>query len=331
MPSDGAGPAPLEVASGRTSLKPLTRGATLRQLRAFALVARHRSFVQAAAELHLTASAVSLQIKDLEQAAGMPLLDRHSKTLSLTPAGEVLLIDAHQALQVLEHAGEALARLRGHTAGLVKVGMVSSAKYFLPSLMAQFRVLHRDVELQIIVGNRDHLLMDLRRGEIDFAIMGAPPLDLSGHAEAFADQPMGIIAAPEHELAKARAMSPKDFSDHHFILRESGSGTRATLERFLQEHHVALPLRRELPTNHAVKQAVMANLGIAFMSLHAAALELQYGLLVRLNVEGLPLIRRWHAIVSDPTAISDAARALRLFIVDRGITGSILECASLVG
>lgn len=327
MPSDGAVPARLQSANGRTSLKPLMRGATLRQLRSFALVAHHRSFVQAAAELHLTASAVSLQIKDLEQAAGMPLFDRHSKTLSLTPAGEVLLIDAQQALQVLEHAGEALARLRGHTAGLVKVGMVSSAKYFLPSLMAQFRVQHRDVELQIIVGNRDHLLAGLRRGEIDFAIMGSPPLDLSGHAEAFADQPLGIIAAPEHALAQTRRMSPRNFSDYPFILRESGSGTRATLERFLQEHHVALPLRRELPSNHAVKQAVMANLGVAFMSLHAAALELQCRLLVSLDVEGLPLIRRWHTVVADPSAITDAARALRRFIIDHGIAGSILERA----
>ena len=306
-------------------VEPLMRGATLRQLRAFALVARHHSFVQAAAELHLTPSAVSMQIRDLEQASGMPLFHRLANTVSLTQAGEVLLIDVQQALQTLQHAGAALARLRRSTAGsIVRVGMVSSAKYFLPRLMAQFREGRSEVDLQIIVGNRDCMASGLRRGEIDLAIMGSPPDDLAVHAEAFAEQPLGIIAAPEHELAGAHAVSPMVLSQHVFIVRELGSGTRAALDRFVQEHNIVLPLRREQPSNDAVKQVVMANLGVAFMSLHAAALELQGGLLVSLDVVGLPLVRRWYVVVPDTPAISAAAHALRRFIVDRGTAGSVL-------
>jgi DNA-binding transcriptional LysR family regulator len=304
------------------------RGATLRQLRAFSLVARHHSFMQAAAELHLTPSAVSLQIRELELAAGLPLFDRHAKTVKLTQAGEVLLVDVHQALQALQHAGDALARLRRHTSAPVMVGMVSSAKYFLPRLMAQFREQHPEVELQIVVGNRGHLVESLRRGDIDLAIMGSPPDEMAARAVAFAEQPLGIIAAPEHRLARARAVPPPALSEHEFMLREPGSGTRAALERFVRDQKIELPLRRELTGNDAVKQAVMANLGVAFLSLHAAALELQGGLLVSVDVQGLPLRRSWFVVEAEASPLSAKAQTLQRFIVDRGTEGSVLSRGS---
>jgi DNA-binding transcriptional LysR family regulator len=300
------------------------RGATLRQLRAFSLVARHHSFMQAAAELHLTPSAVSLQIRELEQAAGLRLFERHAKTVTLTSAGEVLLLDVRQALQALQHASDALERMHRHPDRPIHVGMVSSAKYFLPRLMAQFREVHRDVELQIFVGNRGYLVDGLRRGEIDLAIMGSPPDELAPRAVAFAEQPLGIIAAPEHPLARAFAVPPTALSEHEFILREQGSGTRAALERFVSEMNIELPRRREMTGNDVVKQAVMANLGVAFLSLHAVALELQGGLLVSVDVVGLPLVRRWYVVEAESSSLSDQTGALRRFIIDRGTVGSVL-------
>jgi len=304
--------------------EPLMRGATLRQLRAFTLVAQHHSFAKAAAELHLTPSAVSLQIRELEHASGLALFDRHAKTVSLTRAGEVLLVDVQHALSNLQHGAEAVARLRRPARAEVRVGMVSSVKYFVPRLLAQFREQQPGVALQLQVGNRGSLLDRLRRREIDLAVMGAPPVDLAAHAESFAEQPLGIIAAPEHELARASGVSPSALSQFEFILREPGSGTHAAFERFVQEHAISLPLRREMHGNAAVKHAVMANLGVAFMSLHAAALELQSGLLVSVDVIGLPLVRRWYVVAADPSTISDVARALRALIVDRGTRGSVV-------
>ncbi len=303
----------------------LMRSATLRQLRAFSLVARHHSFMQAAAELHLTPSAVSMQIRELEQAAGLPLFDRHAKTVTLTQAGEVLLVDVQHALRALQHADDALSRLRQHAASPVRVGMVSSAEYFLPRLMAQFREHHREVDLQIVVGNRDQLVACLQRGDVDLAIMGSPPESLVPRALAFAEQPLGIIAAPEHALALTRAVPPPALAEHEFIVREPGSGTRAALERFVTEQRIELPLRREVTGNDAVKQAVMANQGLAFMSLHAAALELQSGLLVSVDVVGMPLLRRWFVVEAEPAAHREQAQALRSFIVDRGTAGSVLS------
>jgi DNA-binding transcriptional LysR family regulator len=307
------------------------RAATLRQLRAFSLVARYHSFKQAAAELHLTPAAVSLQIRELEVAAGLSLFDRQAATLTLTQAGEVLLVDAHQALQAMQHADDVLAPLRRRSAAQIHVGMVSSAKYFLPRLMAQFREQHPEVMLEIIVGNRDHLVENLRRGEVDLAVMGAPPDEMASHAMPFAEQPLGIIAAPEHPLAQARAIPPPELAQHEFMLREPGSGTRAALERFIKDQNIELPLRRELTGNAAVKQAVMANLGLAFMSLHAAALELQGGLLVSLDIQGLPLLRRWYVVQARTSPLSRQAQALRSFVVGRGTCVSVLAHGVVAG
>jgi DNA-binding transcriptional LysR family regulator len=300
------------------------RAATLRQLRAFTLVARHHSFKLAAAELHLTPAAVSLQIRDLELAAGMTLFQRHTAMLALTLAGELLLADVQLALQALQHAGDTLAGMRRCSSDPVRVGMVSSAKYFLPRLIAQFRAQHAEVSLQLTVGNRECLVEQLGRADIDLAIMGSPPEELALRALPFAEQPLGVIAAPEHPLAHAGAVPPGELAQHEFIVREPGSGTRAALERFLKAQNIELPLVREVTGNAAAKQAVMANLGLAFISLHAVALELQGGLLVSVDVQGLPLRRHWYVVEAGTSPRNEPAQALSKFIVERGTDGSVL-------
>jgi DNA-binding transcriptional LysR family regulator len=300
------------------------RGATLRQLRAFSLVARHRSFVQAATELHLTPSAVSLQIKELELAVQVPLFGRNGKAVTLTRAGELLLIDVHRALQALQHADETLARLRDKATGVVSIGMVSSAKYFLPRLLAQFHEQQRDVELNLTVGNREQLLERLRRGQVDLAIMGEPPVELEALAVPFAPQPLGVVAAPEHELACEHSIPVAALAGYDFIVREPGSGTRAAMERFFRAANIEPPRLMEMTSNGVIKQAVIANMGLGFLSLHSAGLELREQLLVALDVVGLPLVRRWYAVNMDGNPLPDAATALRQFILERG-GGSIAQ------
>lgn len=295
------------------------RGVTLRQLRAFSLVAQHHSFVHAAAELHLTPSAVSLQIKELEQAVGLPLFGRNSKTVSLTRAGELLLVDVHQALVALQHAEETLSRLRGKESAVVlHIGMVSSAKYFLPRLIAEYHEQRRDVEIHLSVGNREQLLEQLRRSQVDLAIMGAPPGELEAKAEAFAVQPLGIVAAPEHVLAPERAIPVAALARHEFIVREHGSGTRAATEKFFRDAMIEPPRIIEMNNNEAIKQAVMAKMGLAFLSLHTACPELKGNRLIALDVVGLPRFRRWYVVRMNAKTLSDAAEAMRRFIVDCG-------------
>ena len=310
------------------------RGVTLRQLRAFSLLAQHHSFTLAATELHLTPSAVSLQIKELEQSVGLPLFVRNGKAVSsLTQAGQLLLADVHRALHALQDADDTLGRLRARRNGTVSIGMISNSKYFLPRLLAGFREHHRDIELRVSLGNREQLLEQLRCGQVDIAVMGAPPSDLEACADPFGSQPLGIVAAPQHTLSRRQSVPVAALAEHEFIVRESGSGTRAAMERFFGEAHVEPRRIMEMPSNEAIKQAVIANMGLAFLSLHAVGLELQESLLVTINVVGLPLVRRWFVVHMASSTLSEECEVLRKFIVqfgERSITdqfGTLVEPA----
>jgi DNA-binding transcriptional LysR family regulator len=294
------------------------KGATLRQLRAFSLIARHRSFGRAAAELHLTPSAVSLQIKELEQTIGTPLFARDGKAVSVTRTGEMLLVDVNRALLALRDADETLARLRGRESRLVTIGMVSNAKYFLPRVLAQFRATHPGVELRLSVSNREQLVRQLACGAVELAVMGAPPGEMESCAVAFAPQPLGIIAAPDHPLARMRSVPVSTLAQFEFVVREPGSGTRAAMDRFFGEAQVTPIQIMEMSSNEAIKQAVMANMGLAFVSLQTASLELQSGLLVAADVIGLPVARRWYVVHLQHEPLSDAAGSLRQMIIAHG-------------
>jgi len=294
------------------------RGASLRQLRAFAAVARHHSFVRAAAELHVTPSAISLQIKELEQAVGLSLFGRSGRAAALTRAGEMLLVDVSRALLALKDAEETLSRLRGAETGVAAVGIVSNANYFMPRLLARFHAAHPNVELRVTVGNREQLVRQLGSREIDLAIMGEPPADTPSRHDLLAPQPFGIVAAPEHPLAAELRIPPSALDGLAFLVRESGSGTRAAMDLFFRAAQIVPARVMELTSNETIKQAVIANMGLAFLSFHTAADELRSRQLVALDVVGLPMMRRWHVVSPDGDPLSDTAESLRRFIVKIG-------------
>jgi len=294
------------------------RGASLRQLRAFAAVARHQSFVRAAAELHLTPSAVSLQIKELEQAIGLSLFGRSGRATSLTRCGELLLVDVNRALLALKDADDTLNRLRGVETGRVAIGIVSNANYFMPRLLAQFHAAHPGIELRVSVGNRGQMVRQLAAGEVELAIMGEPPADLDTRCEPLAPQPLGVLATPLDPLAGRAAVPVAALAERDFLVREAGSGTRAAMDQFFRDAKVVPRRVMELNSNDTIKQAVLANLGLAFISYHTAGIELQTGQLVALDVVGLPLIRRWNVVNLRTRALVDAAETVRRFIVEMG-------------
>ncbi len=293
------------------------RGATLRQLRTFAAVARHGSFARAADELHLTPPAVSMQIKELEDEVGLPLFDRGARSVSLTMPGEYLLVYVRRVLATMKEADDAMARLRGAQTGRITIGMVSTAKYFLPRVLAGFRAEHRGVEMRLTVGNREQLVKWLQEAEVDLAVMGRPPRDLAARAEPFAAHPHAVIAAPIHPLSSQREIPPAALATEEFIVREEGSGTRAAMEQFFHESRIDPPRIMEMSSNETIKQAVIANMGLAFLSLHTAGLEIETGQLHVLDVIGLPLIRRWHIVHLQGKPLSPAAEALRYFVLEK--------------
>ncbi|MFM1859463.1 MAG: hypothetical protein RL133_963, partial [Pseudomonadota bacterium] len=234
---------------------------SLRQLKIFVSAARLSSFAKAAEEMHLTAPAISMQMRDLEEDLGIPLFAKKGRGIALTSAGEYFLVYARRVLQSLREAEDMMAKLKGIETGSLTIGLVSTAKYFVPQLLAEFRKDHPGIQVVIQVRNRDQLIKLLREGEIDIAVMGKPPRDLDVRAEPFANHPHAFIAAPNHPLTKQKRIPVSTLDQEEVLVREAGSGTRAVMENFFEEHRFRPMSTIEMSSNETIKQAVMAGLG----------------------------------------------------------------------
>ncbi len=294
------------------------KNATFRQLRVFSEVARHLSFARAAQVLHLTPPAVTMQVKELEGHVGMPLFERNGRKVALTTVGEYMLVYARKVLATLKDAEDAAARLQKLETGTLVIGMVSTAKYFLPHLLAEFRREHGRIDIRLAVSNREQLVKMLHANEVDIAIMGRPPKELATRAEPFAAHPHVFVAPVDHPLAHAGHVPAALLREYDFIVREQGSGTRAALEKFLADEHVELRVIMEMASNETIKQAVMAGMGLSFLSLHTIGLELSNQLMTVLDVEGAPVVRAWNVVHTQSKLLSPAAEAFRYFVLERG-------------
>lgn len=292
------------------------RNATIRQLQIFSVAASHLSFARAAEKLHLTHAAISLQIKQLEDVSGTLLFERIGKRVFLTEAGEILLGHTRQILQSLKEADEALLALKGLKGGRIAVAVASTAEYFAPGLLAEFRKIQADVRIRLLIDNRDTVSRLLAGNEVDLAIMGRPPAELDAAAVAFAPHPLVIIASHDHPLAGSPSLSVEDLAGETLIVRESGSGTRSAMEEFFQEHSVKPRIGMEMGSNEAIKQAVVAGLGISFISQHTLGLELSAGRLCLLRVEGTPVMRRWHIVRHKNKRLTPALAAFWDFVLE---------------
>jgi LysR family transcriptional regulator, low CO2-responsive transcriptional regulator len=295
------------------------KNVTFRQLRVFTEVARKLSFVRAAEALHLTPPAVTMQVKELEAAVGLPLFDRQGRTISLTTTGEYFLVYAKRLIATLKDAEDAMARFKRVETGLLNIGLVSTAKYFIPRLLARFREEHPGVEVRLqVTGNREQLLALLHGNEVDLAVMGRPPKEMATSAEPFAAHPLVFVCPPGHALAHAEHVTVQALEDYPLIVREPGSGTRKAMEDFLREHRVTPRIVMEMSSNETIKQAVMAGMGISFLSLHTLGLELKNELLHIVDVEGTPIMRTWNLVHLLSRLLSPAAEAFRYYLIEEG-------------
>jgi len=292
------------------------KNTTLRQLRIFVAAARHLSFVRAAEELALTPPAVTMQIRDLEDCVGLPLFDRVGRTVSLTVTGEYLLVHARKVLAALKDAEDMVAHLKKVETGRLVIGMISTAQYFLPRLLAGFCAEHPGVEVSLAVGNRQALVEQMQRNEVDLVIMGRPPGELATRAEPFAVHPLVIVAAPDNPLGAEEFVPARALAAYGFIRREAGSGTRMALEEYFREHGITPRIGMEMASNEAIKQAVMANMGVSLLSLHTIGLELASGHIAVLEAEGTPVLRRWYVVNTQSKVLSPPAEAFRYFILE---------------
>ena len=291
---------------------------TFRQLRVFNAVARHLSFAKAAETLHVSAPAITMQIKDLEAEVGMPLFERQGRKVSLTTSGEYLLVYARKMLALLKDAEDAAARLQRIETGKLTIGMVDTTTYFIPAMLRRFLNEHEGIELILKVGNRLELMQWLQNSEVDIAIMGSPSSEIPTRAEPFAANPLVFVASPDHPLASESGLKAEDLRQQSFIVREQGSGTRNAMESFFSQARFQPRFSMELHSNDAIKQAVKANLGLSFLSLHTIDLELQAKQLSILDVRGSPVVRAWHVVHTLSKLLSPAAEAFRYFVLEHG-------------
>ncbi len=288
---------------------------TLRQLELFAAVARCRSLTRAAAEVHLTQPAVSMQVRQLEGALGLPLFEPDGRGIRLTEAGREFAGHVEEVLERVQNLDEIAARWRGVRTGRVRLGVVSTAKYFVPRLLGQFLRTHPGIDFRLSVHNREEILQELRGNTVDLVIMGRPPEGIDCSAAPFAPNLLGIVAAPEHPLSRRRRMELGELGAEPFIVREPGSGTRAAMERVFAAHRAKFHTTMEMASNETIKQAVIAGLGLGFLSLHTVRHELATGRLVLLDVVGLPVRRQWYLVRRASRRLVPAAEEFGAFLV----------------
>ena len=299
-------------------LCPWLRQITLRQMRGFKTVVLCGSVSSAARELHLTPPAVSLQLRDLENAIGIPLLERSDNGLIPTLAGQELFAVCEKIQTSLTQFGESITELKGVDHGIVSVGVVSTARYFAPTVLAEFMKIYPDIEIQLQVGNREVTLEKLEGMELDFAITGFPPDHFEVKKEFISKHPQIIIAAPQHELAGRSDISLSALKNETFLLREPGSGTRTVADKLFSRSKGLPSQGLEFGSNETIKQAVMAGMGIAVISAHTVAAELAEKRLVALDVKGLPINRKWFLVKHGNKRFLPSAQTLWNFIARNG-------------
>jgi DNA-binding transcriptional LysR family regulator len=293
----------------------LRRHLTIRQLEVLATVGREGSVTAAAEVLHLTQPAVSMQLRQLEEQLELTMFETVGRRLQITEPGRELVRLAVELLARLDDLEETARSLRGVGHGRVRLGVVSTAKYFAPRLLAQFLKAHAGLDFKLTVHNRAEIIDQLQSYAVDLGIMGQPPEDMPLEGTAFAPNPLVALAAPSHPLSLRRGLRPEDLGDQPFIVREQGSGTRNAMDRYFTDNEVKIRHVMEADSNETIKQAVMAGIGLGFLSLHTVRAELAAGRIAVLDVFGLPLRRQWYVVHSRQRRLTPAAEEFLQYLL----------------
>ena len=294
------------------------RHATMHQLKIFTALARQLNMTRAAEELHMTPPALSIQIKQLSEHVGAPLYEQIGKRLFLTDAGRLVDATSRDLFERLDILAMDLAKAQGLERGSLKLSIITTAKYIVPRLLGDFCRQHPGIEVALEVDNSNRILERLKQNLDDLYIMGQAPENLNVTTLPFMENPLIVLAHANHPLASERDIDPALLAGEPFILREPGSGTRFTAERFFEKHGVRLTVRMTLGSNEAVKQTVASGLGLAVLSRHTLALDASSNTFAILDVRGFPLLRQWHAIYPAGKQISPITRAFLDYITNEG-------------
>ncbi len=298
----------------------MIRNATIRQLKVFESVARNLSFTRASEELHTTQPTVSIQLKQLADIIGQPLLEQIGKRIYLTDVGRELLKVCREIFDSLSRFEMLMSDMKGVKAGKLNLAIISTSKYFVPRLLGLFCQHYPGLDVSLKVENRERLLQRMTENMDDLYVLGQPPEHMDVELKPFLENPMVVLAARDHPLANIKNISPERLVEEPFLMREAGSGTRLVTEKFFNERGLRLKVRMELGSSEAIKQAVAGGLGIAVLSAHTLALERSLNELAILDVEGFPIRRFWYLAYPKDKQLSVVAQAFLKFLQEESKT-----------
>lgn len=292
--------------------------ATLHQLKVFEAVARHNSFTRAAEELFLTQPTVSMQVKQLTKAVGMPLFDQVGKRLYLTQVGEELVKTCRQVFETLDQFEMTVADLKGLKQGRLRLAVITTAKYFVPRLLGPFCRHYPGIDVSLQVTNHEHILNRLSDNLDDLYVMSQLPETVEVTYQKILENPLVVLAPADHPLAKERNIPLERIAAEPFIMREPGSGTRKAVQGLFEEHKLTLKVRLDLGSNEAIKQAIAGGLGISVLSNHTITLDGPMSELTVLDVEHFPIERYWYAVYPSGKQLSVVARTFVDYLLTEG-------------
>ncbi|WP_018078350.1 LysR family transcriptional regulator [Thiobacillus denitrificans] len=294
---------------------------TFRQLEIFEAIARLGSFTRASEELFLTQPTVSMQMKKLAETVGVPLIEQVGKKIRLTADGQQLAQATREVFDIMDHYTMSVAERQGLKQGKLSLMAITTASYFAPRLLGEFVKLYPGIDVSLRVTNKEQVLASIADNLDDLYFLGQPPEDIDVVATPIMDNPIVVLAAPDHPLARMKKIPLERIAREPWLMREKGSGTRNAIERTFSGHGLNIHPRLELGSNEAIKQAILAGLGLSALSRHTLTLN-QPGQFAVLDVEGFPILRHWYAVYPAGRQLSVVARAFLDYLLGRKETAS---------
>lgn len=291
---------------------------TLRQIKTFLEVAKLESVSKAAERLFITQPAVSMQLRQLEDEFGVTLFESAGRNIRLTDTGRDLMTQAASVIAALKDMEAVMDEHVGLKRGQIDLAVVSTSKYFIPMLLVQFNQLFPNIEVKLYIDNKENIFGMIERNEVDLAISGRIPVNLDYTGEVFASNPQAFVCAPSHPLSRKKDIDYAMLSEHKMVVRERGSGTRVAMEKCFASHQGQMNVIMEMPSNETIKQAVMANMGISFLSTRTIRHELATGHLVVMDVVDTPINGQWQVIHLKNKKLSPAVRAFKTYLIEQG-------------
>lgn len=292
----------------------LIRHATLRQLQVFEAIFRLGSFTRAAEELFLTQPTVSMQIRKLTDAIGVPLFEHVGRNVEPTEAGGELYEACRSMFSILANLEMKIADLKGLKRGRLRMGVITTAKYLAPEMLGEFSRLYPGIDLSLKVTNRDRIIDRMQSNEDDLYIMGqAPEGEVEVESYPFAPNPLVVMAPRNHPLVGKKNISMEEIAKEPFIIREPGSGIRDATFKAFDAKGLRPKVRMELGSNEAIKHAIVGGLGLSVLSLHTLSLEGPNGPVAILDVENFPIRRNWYIVFPKGKELSLVAKTFLEF------------------